>query len=162
MRERTDEPRTAVQYAHMSRVRVLSYRQEAQNVRRVCIKAGLVRQQVQDAAAAPADDARAELAERIIDLSHQLTDALDQPALADGVADLRLLNAVRDGLGSLQYSLLLLEYKHDRAPYAAPVPPPLDTLVGAPASQEQRDYRWELFDKSCDVYRAARRLWKGS
>ena len=73
-----------------------------------------------------------------------------------------LLNAVRDGLGSLQYSLLLLEYKHDRAPYAAPVPPPLDTLVGAPASQEQRDYRWELFDKSCDVYRAARRLWKGS
>ena len=137
-------------------------RQEAQNVRRVCIKAGLVRQQVQDAAAAPADDARAELAERIIDLSHQLTDALDQPALADGVADLRLLNAVRDGLGSLQYSLLLLEYKHDRAPYAAPVPPPLDTLVGAPASQEQRDYRWEHFDKSCDVYRAARRLWKGS
>ena len=102
------------------------------------------------------------VAEQIIDLSHELTDALDQPALADGVADLRLLNTVRDGLGCLQHAMLLLEYKLDRAPYPAPTSPPLDTLFGAPASQEERDMRWDLFDKSCDLYRAARRLWKSS
>lgn len=134
-------------------------RQEVQNVRRLCIRAGIVRQKVQDAASPPSDGTCEELAEQIIDLSHKLTDVLSstEPALADDQADLRFLNAVRDGLGSLQHATMLLQHKRDCAPYPPPVPPPLDALVGAPASQEQRDFRWDLFGKACEVYHAARR-----